>query len=91
VSGGRPARGAVLGRIAAGFGGGYAVAAVAAWALTGTLPGPRIEASTAAGLIAYGLFVAFVVWSFVPRRGWVVWAVLATTVAGFALIGMVTA
>ncbi|WP_177198490.1 iron transporter [Novosphingobium sp. CF614] len=82
-----PARKAVLNRIAAGLGGGYAVAAAAASGLAAALPGPPVEAAVTAQLIAYALFVLVALWSFVPQRGWAVWAGVLALIGVFMMIG----
>lgn len=78
---------AVLNRIAAGLGGGYAVAAAAASGLAAILPGRPVEAAVAGQLTAYVLFVLVALWSFVPRRGWSVWAGVLALTGLFMLIG----
>ncbi|MBA4757607.1 MULTISPECIES: hypothetical protein [Sphingomonadales] len=85
-----PSRGAVLGRTIAALGGGYLLASLWASLLAIALPGPAVEASLAASLSAYILFVLVALWAFVPRRGWTVWASVAgAATALFALGSMV--
>ena len=82
-----PSRKAVLNRIAAGLGGGYAVAALPAFALAALLPGPAVEAAVTAHLLAYLLFVLVALAVFVPRRGAVAWAIVLLPCAAFLLAG----
>ncbi|MCJ2188279.1 hypothetical protein [Novosphingobium beihaiensis] len=83
-----PGRAQVLNRIVAGLGGGYAVAAAAAFALPALLPGAAVETVVAAQLIAYVLFVLVALWSFVPRRGAHVWAGILVTAGALLLAGL---
>ncbi|WP_167304895.1 hypothetical protein [Sphingobium vermicomposti] len=82
-----PSRRAVLNRIAAGLGGGYAVAALAASGLAAMLPGSAIEAAVTAHLLAYLLLVLVALAVFVPRRGTVAWAIVLLPSAAFLLAG----
>lgn len=82
-----PGRKAVLNRIAAALGGGYAVAALAASALAAMLPGPAIEAAVTAHLMAYLLFVLVALAVFVPGRGVTAWAIVLLPCAVFLLAG----
>ena len=82
-----PSRKAVLNRIAAGLGGGYAVAALAASGLAALLPGSALEAAVTAHLLAYLLFVLVALAVFVPRRGAIAWAIVLLPCAAFLLAG----
>lgn len=82
-----PSRKAVLNRIAAGLGGGYAVAALAASGLAARLPGLALEAAVTAHLLAYLLFVLVALAVFVPRRGATAWAIVLLPCAAFLLAG----
>lgn len=82
-----PGRNAVLNRILAGMGGGYMLAAAAAFGLAVTLPLPRIEAVAAAQLAAYLLFVLAALAAFVPRRGVTAWTIVLVPWALFVLAG----
>ena len=82
-----PSRKAVLNRIAAGLGGGYAVAALAASGLAALLPGPPVEAAVTAHLLAYLLFVLVALAVFMPRRGATAWAIALLPCALFLLAG----
>lgn len=83
-----PSRKAVLNRVLAGLGGGYILAATAAFCLAAILPGARIEAVLTAEIVAYLLFVIIALWSFVPRRGATAWVVIAGLSALFLLLGL---
>lgn len=82
-----PGRKAVLNRIAAALGGGYALSALAAYALASMLPGSAIEAAVTAHMLAYLLFVLVALAVFVPRRGVTAWAVVLLPCAVFLLAG----
>ncbi len=82
-----PRRRAVLNRIAAGLGGGYAVAALAASGLAALLPGSAVEAAVTAHLLAYLLLVLVALAVFVPRRGATAWAIVLLPCAAFVLAG----
>lgn len=85
-----PRRRDIASRIAAGLGGGYLLAASAAAGLSTALPGPAVEAVTAATLSAYVLFPAAALWAFVPRRGLTAWTGILGTAALFGTLALIT-
>ena len=57
-------------RIAAGLGGGYALAAVSAAAVAAALPVPRSEAVLAGSMSSFAVMLGAIIWAFAARSPW---------------------
>ncbi|WP_420143053.1 ketohydroxyglutarate aldolase [Sphingobium sp.] len=73
-------------RTLAGSVGAYGVAALAAMALSRTLPMPRVEAVTIATLIAYVVAPGVTIWAFLARGPWL--ALMAVVIVALLLGGV---
>ena len=70
-------RWAVASRALAAILGGYVVAALSTGALSVYLPGSRAEATLAAMMLSFIVYVCAVVWVFAARSAWRAWLGLA--------------
>lgn len=77
---------AVVSRAIAAIGGGYALGALAAAALSLWLPGPRAEAVLTGTLASFVVFACAAMWVFAARTAWRAWAGLAVPAAALALM-----
>lgn len=80
-------RWAVASRAVAAIGGGYALSALCAAALSLLLPLARVEAVLTGTLAAFVIYPCAVMWAFAARTAWLAWAGLAvpSAVAGAAV------
>jgi hypothetical protein len=80
---------AVASRAVAAIVGGYALTALATFALAIFLPLTRAEASMTATLLSFVIYTCAVIWVFATRTAWRAWAgIVAPAVVLGALIGL---
>lgn len=80
---------AVASRVVAAILGGYALSALATFALATFLPMSRAEASMTATLLSFAIYTCAVIWVFATRTVWRAWmGIVAPSVALSALIWM---
>ncbi|AKC72371.2 iron uptake protein [Pandoraea oxalativorans] len=77
--------GALLSRIVAAVGGGYAVAALASVAVL-ALPMSKTQAVITGELASFAIYAGAVVWVFAVRSAWRAWAGLLIVAAPLALV-----
>lgn len=73
-------------RAVAAIGGGYALGALAAAALSLWLPGPPAEAVLTGTLASFLVFACAALWAFAARTAWRAWVGLAAPAAPLALL-----
>lgn len=78
-------RWAVLSRVIAAFGGGYALTSAAVVLLSLLWPLPRAQAVMAASMLSFAFYTGFILWAFHARDLRFVWGIGLTGTATLAL------